>query len=48
MDLGWLKTLAEMLQIGVRVMAGLALGALVLLIIARLLRRLVAWIRSRY
>jgi hypothetical protein len=47
MDLGWLKTLAEWLQIGVRVLAGLVLGALVLLIIVRLLRRLVAWIRSR-
>jgi hypothetical protein len=47
MDLSWLKTLAELLQTGVRVVAGLVLGALVLLIIARLLRRLVAWIRSR-
>jgi hypothetical protein len=47
MDLEWLKTLAEWLQIGVRALAGLVLGALVLLIIARLLRRLVSWIRSR-
>jgi hypothetical protein len=47
MDLGWFKTLAEWLQIGVRALAGLVLGALVLIIIGRLLRRLVAWIRSR-
>lgn len=47
MDLGWLKTLAEWLQIGVRMLAVLVLGTLVLLIIGRLLRRLVAWFRGR-
>jgi hypothetical protein len=47
MDLGWLKTLAELLQTGVRVLAGLVLGALVLIIIGRLLYRLITWIRGR-
>jgi hypothetical protein len=48
MDLGWLKTLAELLQAGMRVLAGLVLGALVLIVVARLLRRFIGWIRDRH
>jgi hypothetical protein len=48
MELGWLKTLAELLQTGVRVLAGLVLGALVLIMVARLLRRCIGWIRGRH
>jgi hypothetical protein len=47
MDLGWLKTVAEWLQIGVRALAGLVLGALVLIIVGRLLYRLLSWFRGR-
>jgi len=47
MDLSWLKTVAEWLQIGVRAVAGLVLGALVLIIVGRLLYRIFSWFRGR-